>query len=119
MILLLATWLCAALSLYLTAMIVPSFTIKSFGSALFVVVVIGFLNMLIRPILLLLTLPINLLTLGLFTFVVNAIILKMASAFTSGLQIKGWLSAILGAVVLVFIQGFIFELFINQNGGLN
>ncbi len=119
MILLLATWICAALSLYLTALIVPSFTIKSFESALFVVLVIGFLNMLIRPILIILTFPINLLTLGLFTFVINAIILKLASAFTSGLQIKGWLPAIIGAIVLVFIQGFLFELFITQNNKFN
>ena len=114
MILLLATWLCAALSLYITAVIVPSFTITSFGSAMFVVIIIGFLNMFIRPILLFLTLPINVLTLGLFTFVVNAMILKMASAFTSGLEIKGWLAAIIGAVVLAFIQSFIFQTFLTS-----
>lgn len=110
---LLATWLISASSLYLTALIVPSFTIKSFGSAMIAVIIIGFLNMLLRPILIFLTFPINILTLGLFTFVVNAMILKLASAFSSGLVIKGWIPAILGAIVLAFIQALFLNYFID------
>lgn len=106
---LLATWLLSAFCLYLTAMIVPSFTIKSFGSAMIVVVIIGFLNMFLRPILIFLTLPINIITLGLFTFVINAIILRISSGLSSGIEIKGWIPAIFGAVILACIQALIFN----------
>ncbi|MCB0412643.1 MAG: phage holin family protein, partial [Bdellovibrionales bacterium] len=84
--------------------IVPKFEVLSFGSALIAVAVIGLFNALIRPILLFLTLPINLLTLGLFTFVVNAIVLRMAAGILKGFNIDGWMPAIFGAVVLALIQ---------------
>ncbi len=106
---LIVTWLLYALCLYLTALIVPSFTIKSFGSAMIVVLIIGFLNMFLTPILTFLTLPLNIITLGLFTFVVNAVILRIASGLSSGLEIKGWIPAIIGAVVLAFLQALIFN----------
>lgn len=104
MLSLLVTWILSALCLYLTAIIVPRFTIHSFPSALWAAVVIGFLNMVLRPILWFLTLPINILTLGLFTFVVNAIILKLAAKLLKGFDIDGWLPAILGAIVLAILQ---------------
>lgn len=104
MLVLLLTWILSALALYITAMIVPSFSIKTFGTAMWAVVIIGFFNMLLRPILLFLTIPINILTLGLFTFVVNAMILKLSAKFLTNFVIKGWGSAILGAVVLVLVQ---------------
>lgn len=67
----LLTWLGTAVSLLITAYIVPEFVIKSFVAALVAAVVIGLVNAFIRPILSILTLPINLLTFGLFTFVIN------------------------------------------------
>lgn len=107
MIALLVTWVLSALCLYLTALIVPRFTIHSFPSALWAAVVIGFLNMVLRPILWFLTLPINIITLGLFTFVVNAVILKVAAKLLKGFDIEGWLPAILGAIVLAIVQSLI------------
>lgn len=71
--------------------------------------------MVLRPILWFLTLPINILTLGLFTFVVNAIILKLAAKLLKGFDIDGWLPAILGAVVLAVIQSLIFMLWGDVN----
>lgn len=108
---LLLVWVLSALGLYLTASIVPGFVIGSFGAAMLAAVVVGFFNMLLRPLLLLLTLPINILTLGLFTFVVNAVILKIGAALISGFEIKSWWTAILGAVVLAIIQSILFWLF--------
>lgn len=108
---LLLVWVLSALGLYLTASVVPGFVLGSFGSAMLAAIVVGFFNMLLRPILLLLTLPINILTLGLFTFVVNAIILKIAASFISGFAIKDWWAAILGAIVLAVIQSILFWLF--------
>lgn len=100
----LAVWLLSAIVLLITAYVVPGFTIKSFGSAMWASLLVGLLNMLIRPILLFLTLPINFLTLGLFTFVVNAIILRIAAGLLKGFDINGWFSAIIGAVVLAIVN---------------
>lgn len=98
------TWIISSIFLYLTAVVVPGFKIHSFGSAMIAALVVGFFNMLLRPILLLLTLPINILTLGLFTFIVNAIILRLAAGMLKGFDIKGWVPAVIGAIVLAIIQ---------------
>lgn len=108
---LLLVWILSAAGLYLTASVVPGFVLGSFSAAMIAAIVVGFFNMLLRPLLLILTLPINILTLGLFTFVVNAIILKIAAALIDGFEIKSWGAAILGAVVLAVIQAILFWLF--------
>lgn len=107
---LLVTWVLSALCLYFTAVIVPGFIIKSFGSSLIAAVVVGLFNAIIRPVLLFLTLPINILTLGLFTFVVNAIVLRLAAGLLKGFDIEGWFPAILGAIVLAVIQALVYYL---------
>lgn len=108
---LLLLWVISALALFLTAYLVPGFKVHSFGAALWASLVVGLLNMLIRPLLLFLTLPINFLTLGFFTFVVNAIILRMAAGLLKGFDINGWFSAIIGAIVLALVNYFFFILF--------
>ena len=97
-------WILLSISLYLTAILVPGFRIKSFFSSLWAVVIIGLLNTFILPVLWFFTLPINIITLGLFTFVLNAIILRIAAGLLKGFDIDGWLSAIIGAIVLAFVQ---------------
>ena len=97
-------WLVTAVVLLITAYIVPGFRVKSFWSALIAALVIGFVSYFLRPILLFLTLPLNFLTLGLFTFVVDAVILKICAALLSGLEIRGWLAAILAAVVMALLN---------------
>lgn len=104
MVQMLAVWLLSAIVLMITAYVVPGFTIKSFGSAMWASLLVGLLNMLIRPILMFLSLPLNFLTLGLFTFVVNAIILRIAAGLLKGFDINGWFSAIIGAVVLALVN---------------
>lgn len=111
MISLLLTWILSAVGLLLTTYIVPGFIVNSLGSALLAVVIIGFFNMLLKPLLLLLTLPINILTLGLFTFVINAIILKIAASLLDGFIIETWFAAIVGAIVLAIIHAVLFALF--------
>lgn len=111
MIHILIVWVLSAFCLYVTAVIVPGFRIKGFGAALISAAVVGLFNALIRPILLFLTFPINIVTLGLFTFVVNAIILRLAAGLLKGFDIEGWLPAILGAIVLVIIQALVFWIF--------
>lgn len=111
---LLAIWFCSSLGLYLTSLLVPQFTFSSFKTAMMGALIIGFLNMFIKPILLFLTIPINILTLGLFTFVINAIILKMGAYFIEGFKINGWIPALIGAVVLMFIQSFLNQIILVE-----
>ncbi len=93
-----------ALALIITAYLVPGFRVADFQTAILATIVLGIINIIIKPILLLLTAPINLLTLGLFTFVVNAVILFMVSWFVKGLTIDGWLPAILAAIVFSVVS---------------
>jgi putative membrane protein len=104
MIKILADWILNALALFLVSKIIPGILLQDFWSALIAVIVIGLVNALIKPILLLLTLPINILTLGLFTFVVNALMLLLASQFTPGFKVDGFTAALLGSIVLSLIS---------------
>jgi len=105
---LLAVWLLSAAAIHITATLTPGFKIRSFGAAMLASVVLGLLNMTIRPLLLFLTLPINILTLGLFTIVINAVVLRLTAGLLKGFDISGWLPAILGAIVLALVQAFLF-----------
>ncbi len=101
---LLISLLLNALALILTAYIVPGFEVANFQSALLAAIVLAIINTFIKPVLLFLTLPLTVITLGLFIFVVNAIVLFMTTYFVSGLTINGWLPAILGAIVLSVVS---------------
>ncbi|MEA5593121.1 phage holin family protein [Rivularia sp. UHCC 0363] len=105
----LLTWLGTAVSLLITAYIVPGFVIKSFVAALVAAVIIGLVNAFVRPILSILTLPITLLTFGLFTFIINGFTLWLASIFTPGYGfiISGPLAALLGSIVLAIVSSVI------------
>jgi putative membrane protein len=105
----LLTWLGTAVALFITANIVPGFSIKNFLTALVAALVIGLVNAFIRPILRILTFPITLLTFGLFTLVINALTLWLASALTpgSGFEIRGFLPALLGSIVLAIVSSII------------
>lgn len=105
----LLTWLGTAVALLITSKIVTGFEIKTFVAALVAAVVIGLVNAFIRPILRFLAFPITLLTFGLFTFVINALTLWLASALTpgSGFEIKGFLPALLGSIVLAIVSSLI------------
>lgn len=97
-------WVVSAAALLVTSKIMPGFKVSNFGSALVTAVVIGIANAVIWPILIFLTLPINILTLGLFTFVVNGAVLKICAAILKGFDITSWWSAIFGAIVLSVIS---------------
>ena len=97
---LLVRWFLLALSLLLTAWIVPGIIVANFAVALLAAIVIGFINLFIRPMVMFLTLPINLLTLGLFTFVINALLLQLAAFIVPGMVVSGFFSALLGSLVL-------------------
>jgi putative membrane protein len=96
-------WCVSSLALMATAYVVPGFKVKDFPSALWAALIIGVANILIWPVLMFLTLPLNILTLGLFTFVVNAMVLRLCAALLKGFDINGWVSAIVGGIVLAIV----------------
>ena len=97
-------WILNALAVILVAYLVPGITIASFWSALIVALVLGLLNAVLRPLLIIFTLPLNILTLGLFTFVINGIILYFVSSIVKGFSVDGLGTAIIGSIVLSLIQ---------------
>ncbi len=102
---LLVRWLVNALALFLTAQLLgPAFRVTGFGAALVAAAVLGIVNAVIRPVLLILTLPLNIVTLGLFTFVINAVMLLLVSHVIVGFQVQGFGTALLGSVILSFIS---------------
>lgn len=93
-----------SLTLMVADYLVPGFGVENFQTALLAAIILGVINTFIKPLLLVLTAPINLLTLGLFTFVINAVILWLAAAIVPGLTISGPIPAILAAVVVSVIS---------------
>lgn len=98
------TWLFSAALLFITSRVIDGFQMPDFTTAMIASLVIGLLNIVIRPLLNFLAVPINLVTLGLFTFVINAVILKLADALMNSFNITGWGPAILAAIFLAVIQ---------------
>jgi putative membrane protein len=101
------SWLIRTLAIIVAAYIVPGVTVRTFWIALVAAIVLGIVNVLIRPFILILTLPINILTLGLFTLVINALMVLLVSAIVPGFQIRNFGSALLFAIVLWLINWFL------------
>lgn len=97
-------WLLSALSLLLVARLVPGFEIHGFGTALIAAIVIGLVNATLGFVLKILTLPLTIVTFGLFLFVINAIMLKLAAALVPGFAVYGFLPALVGAIILSLIS---------------
>ncbi|MDR2853245.1 MAG: phage holin family protein [Burkholderiaceae bacterium] len=92
-------WLLCALALLVVAYLCPGVEVRSLGSALAAAAVIGLLDAVLRPILVVLTLPVTLVTLGLFLFVINALMFWAASGLLAGFHVSGFWAALLGSLV--------------------
>ena len=103
----LINWLLSALSLMIVAHVVRGFDISGFGAALIAALVIGLVNATIGLFLKIVTLPLTLLSLGVFWFVINALMLKLASALVPGFSIQGFSPAFFGAIVLSLVNLFL------------
>ncbi len=106
--------LSTALSLLVVDILLPGVNIASFPVALIAGVAIGLVNAFVKPILSLLTLPVNFLTLGLFSLVVNGICFSLAAAITPGFSVHGILAFILGPVILSFASTFLNKYFAER-----
>jgi putative membrane protein len=108
-------WLILTLAIVAASYTMEGIQVASFFSAFFAAALLGILNALLRPILLLLTLPINILTLGLFTFIINAFLLKMVAGVTPGFDIVGFWPALFGSLI-VSITSWILNYLISDKG---
>ncbi len=112
---LLVRWLMLTVAIMAAAYLLPGIQVSGVFSAFFAAAILGILNALLRPLLLLLTLPLNILSLGLFTFVINALMLMMASGVISGFHIAGFWSAVFGSLVIGVVSWLLTSM-INDQG---
>lgn len=108
-------WLVQTIAILVAAGLLDGLSINGFFTAFFAAAILGILNALLRPLLLILTLPINILTFGLFTFVINALMLMMASGVIGGLKVAGFWAA-LGASLLISLVSWLLNSFISERG---
>jgi putative membrane protein len=97
-------FLMVAFGLWLAAQIVPGIEVRSTSSVLAAALILGLLNAIVRPVIILLTLPLTIVTLGLFLFVINAGMLWATSLFLHGFMVRGFLAALLGSIVVSAIS---------------
>lgn len=107
----LARWLLSALSISVTAYILPGVHINDFFAALAAAFILGIINITIKPLLILLTLPITFITLGLFTFVINALMIMLSAQFVPGFGVDSFWWALLFSVILSILNYFLYQIF--------
>ncbi|MEO2062358.1 MAG: phage holin family protein [Christiangramia sp.] len=102
--------LLTAVAVVILAKILPGVTVNSYLTAVIVALVLAVLNFLVKPLLVILTLPVTILTLGLFLLIINAIIIFIADGFVSGFDVDGWFMAIVFSLLLSLFQSVLFSL---------
>jgi len=112
---LLAVWILNALALLAVAYFVPGIHVAGFGIALIAAVVIGLVNMLIKPILVILTLPVTILTLGLFILVINGLLFWGVGYFLEGFEVRTVMAGIIGALAYSVISWLLTTLLVGKN----
>lgn len=105
-----------ALAIFLVGQFLPGIHVPDYATALWVALVLGIVNTVIRPILLIVTFPINFVTLGLFTFVVNGFMFWIATKFVHNFTIDGFWPAILGALIVSLITMVLDRLILGKDG---
>ena len=108
-------WVTTTAAIVATAYLLDGIQVSGFLSAVFAAAILGILNAFFRPIALLVTLPINILSLGLFTFLINALMLKMASGIIPGFGVYGFWTAIFGSF-LISVISWLLNSFISEKG---
>ena len=103
-----------AVAVILTAAILPGIQIKSFGTAILVAIVLALLNYFVNPVMVFLSIPITILTFGLFLFVINALIIMLASALVGGFKVDGFWWALIFSIVLSFVTYLLEAILIPQ-----
>lgn len=113
---LIVKWLISSIALFAVGSLLPGIHVADYMTALWAALALGILNAIVRPILLLLTLPINLITLGLFTFVLNGFVFWLATKFVTGFTVDGFWWAVLGALLVSAISTVSNRLLLGADG---
>ena len=114
----LVRWLILTVSIIITSYLRVGIEVSNFFSAFFAAMVLGILNALFRPVLIIITLPINILTLGLFTFVINALLLSMVSGIVRGFDVHGFWAAVFGSLIISLVSWMLTSL-VNEKGKIS
>lgn len=113
----LLSWLVSALALWLVALLVPGIMLRGFGDALIATIIITVVNATLGVVLKFLMFPLTILTLGLFLLVINAILLKLASLFSPGFRVVGFIPALIGSLALTIITAILRHFVFYHSGG--
>lgn len=97
-------WLVMVIAIMISSYLIPGVAVAGFWTAFWLALFLGIINVLVRPILILITLPINILTLGLFTFVINALLILLAASVIKGFSVSGFWIAMLFSIVLSIVS---------------
>ena len=108
-------WIILTVAIIFASYLIEGIHVRGFFSALAAAAMLGILNVFFRPILIILTLPINILTLGLFTFVINALLLMMASGVIGGFEVYGFWSAVFGSLIISLVS-WLLNTFVSGDG---
>ena len=112
---LLLRWLVLTVAIVIASYLLDGIRVSGFSSAIFTAAILGILNAFLRPILFIVTLPLTVLTFGLFTFVINAVMLMMASGVIGGFEVDGFWSAVFGSL-LISIVSWLLNAFVSERG---
>jgi len=104
MLVIITRWLIITVAILLASQFVPGIKVDTLSTAVIAACVLGLINIFVRPIFVLLTLPLSILTLGIFYFFINAFMLKLVAYFVSGFEVKSFFSAFLGSLVISFFS---------------
>ncbi|MBN2568282.1 MAG: phage holin family protein [Deltaproteobacteria bacterium] len=110
-------WLMLAIAIIFASYVLEGIHVQSFFSAFFAAAFLGLLNAFFRPVLIIITLPINILSMGLFTFVINALLLKMVSGVIGGFEVYGFWTAIFGSLIISAANWFLSSILQRQDYG--
>lgn len=100
-------WLVSAVAILVASYVLPGVHVDGFFAALVLVVVLGLINAVLKPLLIILTLPVNIVTLGLFTLVINGLLVLLATKIVPGFYVRGFWWAVLFSIVLSLVNGFL------------
>lgn len=109
-------WLVSALAIFAVGSFLPGIHVSDYMTALWAALALGILNAVVRPVILILTLPINLITLGLFTFILNGFVFWLATQFVSGFHADGFWWAVLGALLVSVISTIADRMLLGADG---
>ncbi len=118
MLIIVTRWLVITVAILLASMVVSGIRVESLTTAVIAAAILGIINVFLRPVLLILTLPLTILTLGIFAFVLNALMLLLVAYFVPGFEVDGFFSAFLGALIISIVS-WIANRFIKTSNGDN